>query len=231
MSSEPALLTAIRNLQNPIPQYVLGTLPAIAILGTTPHSGLCAKLIWFARCLGCPFTGMFYFCNIGNIPSEMCAYWLSAEYFDFEGNLIDYLPVGHHAMQLNPTANQIAIINNWVAEASLLDRLSSLVSLYYIFVGIFAGISKAAGPCIEDKSLQDWPYLPLLFIWTLPVIYVRIRNGRVVDRVLQGHLHNPQDTGQIVPIPVATFQLQDLHNKKAHAAITALASVTLPWLT
>ncbi|CAG8458543.1 13817_t:CDS:2, partial [Racocetra fulgida] len=105
MSSEPVLLTAVRNLQNPIPQYVLGTLPAIAILGTTPHSGL-----------------------------------------------INHYKIGH---------------------------------IYR---------------------------------------YVRIRNGRVVDRVLRGHLHNPQDTGQIVPIPVTAFQPQDLHNKKAHVAITALAS-------
>ncbi|CAG8673252.1 1319_t:CDS:2, partial [Cetraspora pellucida] len=96
METEPVLLTAIRRLQNPIPQYVLGTIPAIAII-------------------------------------EMCAYWLSAEYFDLGGNQINYMPVGHHAKQLNPTIEQADIITNWVAEASLLDRLSSLSSLYYIF--------------------------------------------------------------------------------------------------
>ncbi|CAG8704209.1 23244_t:CDS:2 [Gigaspora margarita] len=115
MEKEPVLLTAIRRLQNPIPQYVLGTIPAIAIMG----------------------------------------------------------------------------------------------------------ISKAAGPCMDDKSLEDWPYLLLLFIWTLPIIYIRIRKGRVVDRVLEGLLHDPPNTD---------LPLNDHNNKQAHASITALAAVVLPWL-
>ncbi|CAG8730971.1 1340_t:CDS:1, partial [Cetraspora pellucida] len=85
-------------------------------------------------------------------------------------------------------------------------------------------ISKAAGPCMDDKSLEDWLYLPLLFIWTLPIIYIRIRKGRVVDRVLEGLLCDLPNTGQIVPIPVADLPLNNHHNKQSHAAITALAA-------
>ncbi|CAG8621593.1 12409_t:CDS:2, partial [Dentiscutata heterogama] len=154
MSSQPTILTVIHSLQSPIPQYVLGILPAITIIGTTPRESL------------------------------------------------------------------KAILDNWVAEASLLDRLASLVSAYYILIGIFVGISKAAGPCMEDNSLEDWPFIPTLFIWTLPIIYLRIKNGKVVDRVSPELLINP--------IPVKDLSLDKLYNKKTHVAITALASVTLP---
>lgn len=299
MAPEPALLTAIHILQNPIPQYVLGTLPAIAIMGTTPRDKLSSKLSWVLRCLGCPFTGLFYFCNIGNSKVEMSAYWLKAENFiqhddknkvnvkddedeDNEDNINDNYetdeknidedgdnedeieeniddndgnndknneenndnnkdkhkieineeignkdkqvliirPVGHHVKELNPTPRQEKILKNWVAEATLLDRLASLVSAYYILVGIFAGISKAAGPCMEDNSLEDWPFIPLLFIWTLPVIYVRIKNGKIVDRM---------EPDQINKIPINDLK-DGLHDKQKRVALTALASVALPWL-
>ncbi|CAG8753410.1 3956_t:CDS:1, partial [Acaulospora colombiana] len=34
-------------------------------LGATPYKGLKNKLPWMFRCLGCPFLGLFYFCNVG----------------------------------------------------------------------------------------------------------------------------------------------------------------------
>ncbi|CAG8678756.1 10644_t:CDS:2, partial [Racocetra fulgida] len=156
-----------------------------------------------------------------NTPSEMCAYWLPAINFALDGAPIPYRPVGHHAMNivLPPGDPTIGILGVCIAEASLLDRLASLVSAYYIFVGIFAGISKAAGPCMEDKSLEDWPYIPLLFIWTLPVIYIRIRKGRVVDRM-------PGVLGGRIPVAIPSPVI--INTRRAHTAITALASVALP---
>ncbi|CAG8584368.1 5364_t:CDS:1 [Cetraspora pellucida] len=244
MAAEPALIMLINRLQNPIPQYVLGSLPIITIIGTTPRESLLWKLLWFMRCLGCPFTGMLYFCNIEKKKVEMCVYWLESVHFikvdkkkengdddckieiskgnkendnkieigiseenkendneigiseenkendNENGNdkNLSVRPVGHYAMKIDPYDSQRKVIEDWVAEASLLDRLSSLVSAYYISVGIFVGIFRATRPCIEDKSLQDWPYIPLLFIWTLPVIYIRLKNGRVVDKVLPERL-------------------------------------------
>ncbi|CAG8639459.1 41233_t:CDS:1 [Gigaspora margarita] len=250
MAAEPGLLTAIHRFQNPIPQFALGSLPAMATIGTTPHDSLLEKFLWFMRCLGCPFTGLFYFCNIKNDPIAMGTYWLSSEYFKVEyetenedtidigveimneriirvreenKNTLNIRPVGHHAMKIKPNKMQKRIINDWIAEASLLDRLSSLVSAYYILVGIFAGIFKAAGPCMSDSSLQDWPYIPLLLIWTLPAIYVRIRNGKVVNKVLLERLKNEK-------IIVKNYNQGKIKSKKAHVAITALASVALPWL-
>ncbi|CAG8599530.1 3535_t:CDS:2, partial [Gigaspora margarita] len=178
MAPEPALLTAIHILQNPIPQYVLGTLPAIAIMGTTPHDKLSSKLSWYYGVL--------------DVHSQDCFI----------------------------SAISKKILENWVAEATLLDRLASLVFAYYILVGIFAGISKAAGPCMEDNSLEDWPFIPLLFIWTLPIIYVRIKNRKVVDRM---------ELDQINEIPINNLE-DGLYDKQKHVALTALASVTLPWL-
>src|SRR6266496_1673725 len=55
----------VRKLLNPIPQYVLGSLPAIAIVGETPREKFAEKIAWVLRCLGCPFTGLFYSCNVG----------------------------------------------------------------------------------------------------------------------------------------------------------------------
>ncbi|CAG8771534.1 26782_t:CDS:2 [Gigaspora margarita] len=183
MASESELLTLIRKLQNPIPQFVLGTIPILAVVATTPYKRLLTKLLWFARCLGCPFCGLFYFCNIKCEPIEMCSYWLEANDFICtnddngsdvaeKGGINDmrrYRPFGNYAMLIEPTESQKKIMNDWVSEASLLDRLSSISSLYYISIGIFAGISKALSPCMDgNDSVEDWPFIPLLFIWTLP---------------------------------------------------------------
>ncbi|CAG8845741.1 3720_t:CDS:1, partial [Gigaspora margarita] len=193
MTSESELLTLIHKLQNPIPQFVLGTLPILAIIATTPYKSLLTRLLWFARCLGSPFCRLFYFCNIECELVEMCSYWLEANDFisteDDNGSKVveegetkgikRNRPFGHYAMIIKPTESQKKIMNDWVSEASLLDGLSSLSSLYYICVGIFAGVSKALNPCIDDDSVEDWPFIPLLFIWTLPAINIRINMGEL----------------------------------------------------
>ncbi|CAG8571744.1 15274_t:CDS:2 [Cetraspora pellucida] len=286
MASEPALLTAIHFLQNPIPQYVLGTLPAIAITGTNPENSLSDKLYRLLQCLSCPFIGLFYFCNVVSKDAgskevestkvQMSAYWLEKdehslekEYFihnqndsssaqgsasnddqpsiqtedssnaqestsnkdQISGDSVkisvqsNYLiTFGYYKMKLN--SEQKAKLENWVANASLLDRLASLVSAYYILVGIFVGISKAAGPCMEDNSLEDWPFIPLLFIWTLPIIYVRIRRGKVVYKLSK----NDENYFETHPIHVTALKGKDRNNKRIYVAITALFSVTTPWL-
>src|ERR1044072_7538948 len=104
MSEGPQLLEFFDKLQNSIPQYILGTLPAIATIASTPESGLITKLLWLARCLGCPFTGLLYFCITSSNPVAMSAYWLSSNYFvrdialdNIQDNRTLYRPVGHHA--------------------------------------------------------------------------------------------------------------------------------------
>src|ERR1043165_8131247 len=110
-------------------------------MGSSLDSGLFRKLLWVIRCLGCPFVGLFYYCNVDNDPVKLCAYWLPAENFvEVDGEKpVKYRPVGHHAKEIDPDQHQREIMGRCVAEASVLDRLSSLASAYYIFIGIFAG--------------------------------------------------------------------------------------------
>ncbi|CAG8516466.1 22351_t:CDS:2 [Racocetra persica] len=170
-------------------------------------------------------------------------YWTSLfEYYDAllasKYSIVENIrPVGHHAKRLDPTYEQSEILNNWVAEASLLDRLASA---YYILVCIFVGISKAAGPCMKDNSLEDLPFILLLFIWTLPIIYVKIRNGKVVYKLSKRSFRDAKEgeeefndslqTNQIEKIPVTAFGEQDLLYKQIYIAMPALVSITTPWL-
>src|ERR1044072_3212784 len=102
MSEGTEFLDFLDKLQNYIPQYILGTLPAIATIASTPESGLITKLLWVARCLGCPFTGLLYFCTTSSDPVAMSAYWLPSN--DFRDIALDnkplYRPVGHHAKKM-----------------------------------------------------------------------------------------------------------------------------------
>ncbi|CAG8515970.1 4339_t:CDS:1 [Scutellospora calospora] len=239
METESLLLNAIHGLQDPIPQYVLGSLPAILTIGATPFKGVGRKLGWFVRCLGCPFVGLFYFCNIKSDKVTMCAYWLSANNFivenpNFQSSQIRYRPVGHHAKQINPPQNlhdpndqqliMIDTLKDCVAEASLLDRFASLVSLYYIVVGIFIGIAKAI-QCMKDNSVQqDWPYIPLLFIWTIPITWFRAWRGLVVVK-------EPNITDQLSVRDYSPNNLNNLHNKQFCVAYIFLFSLLSPWFT
>jgi hypothetical protein len=96
-------------------------------------------------------------------------YWLTSDHFTIksdEGDIeskgdlqaIRFRPFGHHAMLKKLTNKQKEQLDECIAEASILERLSSLASAYYIFVGIFSGIFRAFGPC-------TMPYIPLLFAW------------------------------------------------------------------
>ncbi|CAG8720376.1 10246_t:CDS:1, partial [Ambispora leptoticha] len=141
------LLDLVSNLLNPIPQYVLGSLPAIATIGAAPMEDFFQKIMWLFRCLGSPFIGLFYTCNI---PSDSTfIFWLPKRYFrkverDGEGktiNNIPYRPVGHHALllvlpefnqrfgdELQENARVLQGLDECVANASVLERFSSLVA-------------------------------------------------------------------------------------------------------
>ncbi|CAJ0919960.1 17563_t:CDS:2 [Entrophospora sp. SA101] len=133
----------IHSLLVSIPQYALGSLSAIAILGATPASDNSNR------------TG-------GGVT------------------ILNYRLFGWHAKQMELTSEQEECMKVCVAEASILDRLSYVVSIYYIVVGIFAGIVRAIGPCIKE----EWPYIPLVLAWTLPAICRKAVGGIVV-------VHNP----------------------------------------
>nr|CAG8506479.1 6253_t:CDS:2 [Entrophospora candida] len=189
MSQNP-VIEVIRKLQEPMPQYVLGLIPVILILGTAPFGSLIDKLTWVFRCLGSPFTGLFYHFNIKDDPVEMCIYWLPEEYFvTTNGEILDFQPVGLHVKDMLITSEQKKILKNCTANASVLDRLSSLASGYYIIVGIILGISSMAGQCING----NWSFLTGAFLWSIPVIVRRtFGTGILVVKdpkiELRGHL-------------------------------------------
>ncbi|CAG8610467.1 11127_t:CDS:2, partial [Acaulospora morrowiae] len=159
---------AIVKLREPAPQYVLGCLPAIATVGTTPYEG--------------------------HDQIAMCVYWLPHTSFKMirdnnkgrfafneEGDEDDYEPIpyrvfGYHARELVLSDEQKELLKGCIAEASALDRLASIASAYHIMVGVFSGISRIVGQCIE----QDWPHIPMSLAWMLPAIYVRVIYGKVV---------------------------------------------------
>lgn len=252
------LLNLIFKLQDPIPQYVLGCLPAVATIGAAPDNGLMNKLIWIFRSLGSPFSGLFYFCNINE--KRMCAYWLTSDNFIQNGNPISYRPFGHHAMELDLTPDQKKYMRECIAEATVLDRLSSLASAYYIIVGIFAGIARATGAVGNPCNIKDWPYIPLALAWTLPVICVRVFNGRVVFKDPRHKFQfeepkeeeseesdeeiNEKDEIEIISeikdeengrnkskkIRVKKLKEDMINSKIAHTMLTAAFSVLMPWM-
>lgn len=223
---EDSLLKLLRTLQDPAPQYVLGCLPAIATIGAAPDNGLINKLIWVLRCLGCPFTGLFYSCNINSDPISMSTYWLTSKHFTKNGCKIPYRPFGHYTMEIVADDQDkivIKLLKECIAEASVLDRLSSLASAYYIFLGIFAGITKAIriGPCTGD----DWPYLPLALAWTFPAIYKRVSGGRMV-------VNDPRHALRDMHVVVRDLSHDRRSAQDVQVLITlVLFSIGVPWIS
>src|SRR5437016_1469856 len=172
----------LQSLLDSVPQYVLGVLPAIAIVGSSPEDGLMSKLQYLICSLGAPFQGLFCYINIKNDKLKMSAYWLEPGNFELYGQSPDYKPFGCHAKRIkreNLTPEQQKITDECAecaAEASILDRFSSAVSIYYIIVGIVAGLSRVFGPCVRE----DWPYIPLALAWTLPAVFKRIWGGIMI---------------------------------------------------
>nr|CAG8617741.1 10248_t:CDS:2 [Entrophospora candida] len=190
----------VQSFLNSVPQYVLGSLSAIAILGATPVGDFREKIRWIFLCLGAPIEGLCYYCNVKNGAIIMSTYWLKPDHF-VEGNynraiydddgvtILNYRLFGWNAKQIDLTTEQKELMKARVAEVSILDRLNYMVSIYYIVVGMLTGIIRAIGPCIKE----EWPYIPLALAWTLPAIFKRVIGGIVV-------VHNPNEriVGQII---------------------------------
>jgi hypothetical protein len=235
MSNITTVKDLLHGLQELVPQYILGCFPVLAILASTPQDGLMSKILCLLRCIACPFTGLLYFVNIGSGSEDITVFWLNADDFVIKKDLkrednkddvenkdewetLNFRPFGHHAMKTLLTAEQKQQLDECVAEASILERLSSLASAYYIFVGIFSGIYRAVGPC----SIGDWPYIPLALAWTLPVVYRRVTGGKMV-------FINPKRK-LLDKIIVEPLDQNEASSSSAHVTITAIASIIVPWI-
>src|SRR3954451_13593847 len=74
----------ISNFLNPIPQYVLGCLPAIAITegGVSRNVDIGIAMSWLS------IYGVALFLNVGKDEVKLCIYWLSSKYFSSEDKKI-----------------------------------------------------------------------------------------------------------------------------------------------
>ncbi|RIB19725.1 hypothetical protein C2G38_2082469 [Gigaspora rosea] len=210
----------VHRLLEPIPQYVLGCLPAIAIVGASPTDKFTRKLIWVLRSLGCPFIGILYSVNVGGNEQSRCLFWLPVDYFvkDDTNKRLEYRPVGLYTMK--PRANQG--INEYVdrctAKISVLERLSPVISMYYIIIGGLAGISRTTG----SHVCEDWPYIPILLSWTIPALCRRIISGNMVVR-------DPKKEFEGETI-IMDEDPEDRSQKRFTVPLTAFISIVFPWL-
>ncbi|KAF0554662.1 hypothetical protein F8M41_019005 [Gigaspora margarita] len=212
----------IHKLSEPIPQYVLGCLPAIAIVGASPANKFTQKLIWILRCLGCPFIGIFYSVNVGGHKQSRCLFWLPANNFKNNANgELSYRPVGLYTMK--PSANQDIDLEEYVdrciAKISVLERLSSIIPMYYIVVGALEGISRAAGSAV----CEDWPYIPLLLFWTIPALWRRVSSGNLVVKDPKKEFRDQKIIMDDDP--------DDRSHKCFTVFLTAFVSTIFPWIT
>ncbi|CAG8588767.1 1449_t:CDS:1, partial [Dentiscutata heterogama] len=203
------------------------------IIGATPERGFKKKLYWIARCLACPFTGIFYMLVIENKEKSMFAYWLPSERFITDNDeQISYMPFGYYAKKiLKPTNNAMKeCIKDCVAEASILERLSSLVSAYYIIVGIGSGVARIYTP----SSCTDWPYVSVLLAWTFVVIYKRSICGKLMVKSPNDMLNEFVNTKKLVldeQIIVKDLSERDLIRKRTLVIFIGITTIIFPWLS
>jgi hypothetical protein len=224
MAAVIGLSDLIDKLLEPVPQYIFGCLPAIAILGESPMNRFAEKLAWVFRCLGCPFIGLFYTINIGGKKESRCIYWLSSNHFkEGTGGQLRYRPFGVHYMRLekdqNDKNNIMMYVEQCTATASVLERLSSLVSVYYIMIGVVAGISRVTGAFFQ---CQSWPYIPLILAWTIPAILRKAFSGNLVVK-------EPNVEFTDMQIIMEHDPKVRIH-KRFTVTITALISIIYPWI-
>src|SRR5205809_784451 len=128
----------IHKLLDPIPQHVLGCLPALILIGASPTSKFAKKLAWVFRCIGCPFTGLFYSLNIGSKSESLCIYWLSSDHFIIDERQAKVRPFGIHVSILSNIQehNIERCVERCTARASVLEIIVSFVSGYYIIISV-----------------------------------------------------------------------------------------------
>jgi hypothetical protein len=145
-----------------------------------------------------------------------------------DGNKLPYRPFGHYTMKIavdEQDKDVVKLLKECIAEASVLDRLSSLASAYYIFLGVFSGLTKAIR--IGSCTGEDWPYLPLALAWTFPAIHKRVSGGRMV-------VNDPRDKLGELHVVVSNLKHHERHKKSAKVAqvmIIFLFSVIIPWIS
>ncbi|CAG8437622.1 10241_t:CDS:2 [Funneliformis caledonium] len=191
------------------PEYIVSSLSAIAIMGDSPYD----------------------FCERGEKES-CCLFWLSANYFKLKNNEDSndkgtdrhpkYRPFGFYAMKLKNKKDIMEYVKQCTAKLPMLERVSLLITSYYIIVGVKEGFSMIKGTVV----CKHWAYLSFLFSWTLISIWKRGIYGIQVVK-------DPKDVFKknieiiVDDNPIGEFPFR----KCATVTITALLSIVYPWGT
>ncbi|CAG8543156.1 10474_t:CDS:1 [Acaulospora morrowiae] len=232
-------MTSFSTLLNPIPQYATASLPALAIMGESPVALFSGKFMWLLRCLGSPFTGLFYSFIIGGRKKDRCIYWLSSNKFKLiskdgtkpkepiesgDNNEFpeQFRPFGFYACEIDKdNATYIdELVNQCTTTISVLERFSAIVSTYFIIVGTLALISQAQG---TTNDCKDWPYFPSLLSWTVPATLIRAIYGVVL-------IKNPDEIVNEHQITI-TINDENRSYKRFTVVVTAFISIIYPWIT
>ncbi|CAG8593382.1 16369_t:CDS:1, partial [Dentiscutata erythropus] len=170
---------------------------------------------------------------VENKEKSLFAYWLPSERFiDDNDEQISYMPFGYYAKKiLKPTNDAMKeCMKDCVAEASILERLSSLVSAYYIIVGIGSGIARIYTP----SSCTDWPYVSVLLAWTFVVIFKRSICGRLIVKSPSDMLNEFVNAKKLVlneQLIVKDLSEKDLIRKRTLVIFIGIITILFPWLS
>ncbi|CAG8647395.1 13409_t:CDS:1, partial [Cetraspora pellucida] len=202
------------------------------IIGASPEKGFKKKFLWILRCLACPFTGLFYTLIVENKEESIFAYWLSSEKFITNNDgKVQNIPFGYHSKAIsNLTKMQKECIKECIAEASILERFSPLVSAYYIIVGLLSGIARIFSP----GACTDWPYISVLLAWTFVVIYKRSLCGKIIAKSPEDMLREYINNKKLIldeRVYVKDLNKKDLIRKRTLVIFIGLVSIIFPWLS
>ncbi|CAG8639888.1 18690_t:CDS:2 [Racocetra fulgida] len=166
--------------------------------------------------------GVFYVVNIGGKEEPLFLFWLPVENFiTNEDEEPKYRPVGLYYMRpvglyyMNIEQDMKEHVGRCTAKASVLERFSSVISMYYIVVGVLAGISRTTGL----HTCEDWPFIPLLLTWTIPALIRRIKSGNLVVK-------HPKDELEGLTIKI----VKDLDNRRRkRVTVTFMSRQSVPY--
>ncbi|KAJ3035788.1 hypothetical protein HDV00_003414 [Rhizophlyctis rosea] len=118
------LISILNSLQSPVPQFVMGTIPAILVAAACPYESLGQKILWLLYVLGAPLAAIQYYLMLGKNRRNLVMHWLPREYFvsDVEtenvttaaGKHMAYRPLGVHGQRCVLTFED----EKWVEEVT-----------------------------------------------------------------------------------------------------------------
>ncbi|CAG8711215.1 4004_t:CDS:2 [Funneliformis caledonium] len=188
-----------------MPQYVLGSPPAIAIMGDSPYIEFAQRLYEYN------FTVVEHTNNEEETNDKR----------NRSSSKIQTFLISCNETKHKENEHIKEYVERCTAKASVLERLSSLVSAYYIMVGLVAGFSMVQGEIV----CEGWTYLPLLLSWTIPAIWRRGFYGILIVK-------DPSDVFDKILIIVDNDPKDKLKfHKRATVTLTALLSIVYPWVT